>query len=193
MTARPQPIDPVPEEFKPMIAMAEAAMGYVPNNLLIMLNKPALAQAVTPMLAYLNSPAMKISPELRQMVAYMSSFGAGCSYCQAHTSHGAERAGVSTEKIGALWEFETSDLFDDAERAALSFAFASGQIPNAVEESHYEALSQHYDQDEIIDICSIIAIFGFLNRWSETLGTRLESEPGDFAKDVLSASGWTMG
>ena len=101
----------------------------------------------------------------------MTSAGSGCRYCQAHTSSNASRFGISEEKLAAIWEFETSDHFDDAERAALRVAFGAGQSPNQVSDDDFAALKQHYNDDQATAIVSVIAMFGFLNRWNDTMAT----------------------
>lgn len=193
MTKRPGPPDRLPDEFAALGAMVAGAMGFLPNSLKTMARRPALLQAVMPLLGFLGSPANRIEPGLRQMVGYMASFGAGCRYCQAHTSHAAGRQGVSAGKVADLWRFETSELFDARERAALHFAFATGQVPNAVDESHYARLADHFDEEEVLDLAAIAAIFGFLNRWNDTLGTPLEEGPASFAGRSLQQSGWEIG
>ncbi|MEO9469710.1 carboxymuconolactone decarboxylase family protein [Parasphingorhabdus sp.] len=193
MTSRPQPIENVPPDLQPIMEMARASMGFVPNSFLTMARRPALLQALMPMMGYLVGPGLSIGADLRQMVAYMASYGAGCSYCQAHTSHGAEKNGVAAGKIENLWRYEESDLFTAAEKAALGFAFASGQVPNAVTESHYAALRDHYSEDQILDLAAVVSIFGFLNRWNDTVGTPLEQKPTDFAGSSLTDSGWEPG
>ena len=55
----------------------------------------------------------------------------------ANLSHVYE---VPDEKIAALWECETSDLFTDAEKAALVLAREAAGVPNTVEAAHFEAL-----------------------------------------------------
>ncbi|MEP2988198.1 MAG: carboxymuconolactone decarboxylase family protein [Parasphingorhabdus sp.] len=192
MTSRPQPLDTAPPELQPIMEMAKASMGFLPNSFMTMARKPELLQALMPMMGYLVGPQLSIGAELRQMVAYMASYGAGCRYCQAHTSHGAEKNGASAEKIAELWRFQDSDLFDEAERAALAFALASGQVPNAVEEGHYAALREHYSEDQIIDLAAVVSIFGFLNRWNDTMGTPLEETPIEFANSRLAESGWQI-
>ena len=68
---------------------------------------------------------------LKQLIAHVVSRTAGCLYCQAHTGHFAHTlAGESYERVEAVWSFETSDLFSDAERAALRVARDSGGVPN---------------------------------------------------------------
>jgi len=193
MTSRLQPIEQVPAELQPIMEMAKASMGFVPNSFLTMAKRPELLQALMPMMGYLVSPAATIGRDLRQMVAYMASYAAGCIYCQAHTSEGAEKNGVAAKKIAELWRFEESDLFDGAEKAALAFALASGQHPNAVEESHYAALRRYYSDEQIVDLVAVVSIFGFLNRWNDTVGTKLEPESVDYASTALASSGWELG
>src|SRR5215470_4014440 len=86
-----------------------------------------------------------------------------------------------------------SPEFSDAERAALRFAQAAGQVPNAVSDAHFAELRRHLDEDEIIEIVAAIAFVGFLNRWNDTLATPLEAAPRNFAERHLTAAGWTLG
>ena len=39
----------------------------------------------------------------------------------------------------------------------------------------------------------MIALFGWLNRWNDTLATELEGLPRAFAAEHLSKSGWEPG
>ena len=107
-------IDPLPRselaEFEPTFAMIEQVMGFVPNSLLTLGRAPELLRAFGGLSgAVLGSSS--IEPSLRQLVAFVASNAAGCRYCQAHTSHGAERVGVPIEKLQSAFEFDTSDLF----------------------------------------------------------------------------------
>ena len=67
-------------------------------------------------------------PELNMMVFTMASLTAGCRHCQAHGAYGLDKMGVPMDKIRSIWSFETSDAFDDRERAALRFALAAGSV-----------------------------------------------------------------
>ena len=42
---------------------------------------------------------------------------------------------------------------------------------------------------QIVQIVGVISLFGFLNRWNDTVATQLESAPSEFAHGVLEASG----
>ena len=84
----------------------------------------------------------------------------------------------------------SSEHFNDSERAALRFAFHSGQVPNAVTDSDTETLQKYFTDQEITSIISICSLFGYLNRWNDTVATKLEDHPKSFASDILGPQGW---
>lgn len=167
-------------------------MGFVPNSMLTMARVPGLMEQFQALAGSIFTNGL-IEPALVQMVAQVTSSAAGCRYCQAHTAHSAERLGVPEEKLADLWLFETSEHFSDAERAALRLAFHSGQVPNAASEEDFAACREHFDEAQITAIVATISLFGFLNRWNDTMGTQLEEKPKGFGERVLSANGWEPG
>lgn len=138
-------------------------------------------------------PTREVSGELKQLVFTAASLASGCLHCQSHGSYHLHRIGVSDEKIQAMWTYQQSDLFSDAERAALDLAFAAGIAPNAVEPENFEELRKHFTNTQIIEILATIAIGGFLNRWNDTIATVTDQESIDWASDVLSQVGWEPG
>ena len=138
-------------------------------------------------------PTREVSGELKQLVFTAASLASGCLHCQSHGSYHLHRIGVSDEKIQAMWTYQQSDLFSDAERAALDLAFAAGIAPNAVEPKNFEELRKHFTNTQIIEILATIAIGGFLNRWNDTIATVTDQESIDWASDVLSQVGWEPG
>ena len=167
-------------------------MGFVPRSLLTMARRPELLDAFSRLAATVQM-SDQIDPALGQLVAMVASRAAGCRYCQAHTGSTATRRGVPEEKVAAVWEFESSDLFTDAERAALRLARDAAQVPNATTPTHFEDLRVHYDDRQIVDLVAIISLFGWLNRWNDTMATELEDEPLDFAEAALGDAGWEPG
>lgn len=189
-------IEPLPREELPQheetFAGIQQMLGVLPNSTLTMAHWPELMDAF----AQLNAVVMgegKVSGVLKQMVAAMVSSAAGCAYCQAHTSHVAERRGADEEKLAALWEFETSDLFSDAERAALRVAHGAGCVPNAVTDEDMAELRRHFSDAEVVELVAVMANFGFLNRWNDTMATELERSPLTWAQEHLSSAGWEAG
>ena len=176
-----------------MLRASEARMGFVPNSQLIMARRPEILRAFAQLGAAINGPSSTIDPQLRNMVSQMASRAAGCGYCMAHTAHTAERVGIAADKENALWEFETSPLFSAAERAALRVAQGAAQVPNAVTDADFTELKKHYSEAQIVDIVAVIALFGFLNRFNDTMATELESSPIEAGKRYLAERGWTVG
>jgi len=190
-------LDPAPAErqaeMAPELEAAGMAMGFVPNSARIMAHRPDILRGFLGLGAAILGPGGTLEPSLKQMVAHIASAAAGCSYCQAHTAERAAHAGLDTEKIAALWSYETSDLFSQAERSALSLAQAAARVPNDATQAHFDALKRHYSDEQIAELVAVIAFFGFLNRWNDTLATPLEESPLAFAEAHLSGLGWTPG
>jgi len=188
-------IEPRPEaelgDLKPLLDRISQAMGFTPQSLLTMAHWPELVQVMGGAMAVVLGSG-ELNPELKRLVSFVASNAAGCRYCQAHTSHGAEQAGVSAEKIAAAFEFETSPLFSAPEKAALRVAARAAMVPNAVEDEDFESLKQYFSEREIVELVGVIAMFGFLNRWNDTLATRLEDQPRAFAEETLASQGWTV-
>ncbi len=177
-------------ELADELALATAAMGFEPNSLKIMAHRPDILRGFLALSAAVLGPNAALAPALQQMIAHVASTAAGCNYCQAHTAHGAHERGVADEKIAALWSYQTDPQFSEAERAALALAQAGASHPNGATQAHFDALQGHFSDAEICEIVAVIAIFGFLNRWNDTLATELEDSPLAYAESHLVSNGW---
>ncbi len=178
------------KEFEELFNGVEVFMGYVPNAHLAMAERPELLIAFSS-LARTIFQTQGVDMQTKQLIALASSLSSGCKYCQAHTSHGAERAGAKEEKIAEILNYAQSDYYTNQERAVLDLAFASGRTPNESNAEHFNELKKYFSDDQIIDIVSVISMFGFLNRWNDTLGTKLEDIPKDFVEEKLKPLGWS--
>ena len=101
--------------------------------------------------------------------------------------------GVDDKKLAAVWEYQSSPLYTEAERAALDFAFAASVVPNAVTDGSFEDLRKHWSEQQIVEIVGTIAMFGFLNRWNDTMGTPLEEKAMATGQKYLARGGWAPG
>ena len=138
-------------------------------------------------------PEREVSGELKQLVFTVASLASGCRHCQSHGAFHLHQIGVADAKIQALWSFEESELFTDAERAALRLALAAGATPNATTPEIIEELRQHFTNIQIIELMAVIATGGYLNRWNDTIATVTDQESIDFANRVLQPVGWDAG
>ena len=177
---------PSPESLKAceaQLAQAESNMGYQPNDVLSLCHWPELLQSLGG-LVHTVLQTGEVDPTLKRLVGIISSRTQGCTYCTAHSSYGASQLGVDAEKIAAVYEFDTSPLFTDAERAALRVAWHGALQPSAVTDDDFEALKAHFSEREIVEIVAVLSLYGFLNRWNGTLQTELEPAPAAFAASL---------
>ena len=179
-------------DMEPIFQAVEATMGFVPNSMLTMAHWPELLQSFGGFAGGIIDGG-ELDGGLKRLIAFVASNAAGCRYCQAHTSHSAEVNGISPEKIQAAFEFETSALFTDAEKAALRVALHAGMVPNAVEPAHMDSLREHFSDKQCVEVVAVISLFGFLNRWNDTMATTLEDKPRAFASETIAGAGWDVG
>ena len=164
-------------------------MGYLPNAHILMAEKPELLEAFSQLASNIFQ-SQEIDLQTKQLIALASSISSGCKYCQAHTSHGADRAGVDVKKISEILNYTDSSYYTQKEKAVLDLAFAAGKTPNSSSQKHFDNLKKYYSKGQIIDIVSVISLFGYLNRWNDTLGTALEDVPDEFVEKQLKPLGW---
>lgn len=179
-------------QYEETFQAVETALGVLPNSTLTMARQPEVMAAF----ARLNAVVMadgRVGGVLKQLVATIVSAAAGCSYCQAHTSHVADQRGADAAKLAAVWDFEASPLFTEAERAALRVARGAGLTPNAVTDQDMMEVRRHFDDEQVVEIVAVIANFGFLNRWNDTMATELERSPLSWAGEHLANHGWSAG
>jgi uncharacterized peroxidase-related enzyme len=176
-----------------VVDLARRFSGYVPTSFRIMARKPALLRAFSGLVTVVMREPGEVPAELKWLVAHAVSASAGCRYCQAHTAANSAKAGLPVAKIEALMDYETSALYSPAERAVVALALAAGQVPNSTTRDHFNALRAHFTEGGIVEIVAVISLFGWLNRWNDTLASDLERAPLEFAGVHLGPSGWSPG
>ena len=186
--------DDVPElgEF---FAVFEERMGFLPNSLLTMARNPDLVKAFSALGRVVYRSSENVPLSLKNMIANVASRAAGCAYCVAHTASNVTRpnSDVDAAKLEALWQYETSPRFSGKEKAVLRFAQAAASVPNMVEDSHFRALREYLNDEEIVEILGVVAYFGYLNRWNDTMATSLEPIPLAVGEKHMASGGWAPG
>ena len=168
-------------------------LGFTPNSVLTMQRKPRLVQALAQLNAAVMDPAGEVDLGFRRLVGHLASKASGCLYCQAHTLLGAKNFGVSEEKLADIWHYASSPHYSARERLALDFALAAASQPNAVTDAQFAQLRQHWSESEIVELLGVVALFGFLNRWNDTMATPLEAVPTAVAEQAVGGEGWVPG
>ncbi|HIF17857.1 MAG TPA: carboxymuconolactone decarboxylase family protein [Cycloclasticus sp.] len=180
------------EELKKEFAHFMNTLGFVPNSLLTMQRVPAIAKSVIQMNKAVFSPNGQVDLGFKRLVAHIASQAAGCQYCKAHTSVSATRFGISEEKMRDVYTYNQSPLFSKKERIALDYALAAA-VPNDVTDELYGHLCEHWNEEEIVELLGVIGMFGFFNRWNDSMATPLEEEPLAAAEHLIADKGWSVG
>ena len=47
--------------------------------------------------------------------------------------------------------------------------------------------------DQIVEMLAAVSLYGFLNRWNDSMATDLEEAPKSLGDEVLTKGGWTGG
>ena len=180
-------------ELKKLIEFYNETLGFCPNSIKTMHIRPRIAYTFIEMNKAVMENKARVTSSLKRMIGYVSSNAAGCRYCQAHTIRAAERYGAEKDKLENIGDYKTHSSFTEPEIAALDFALASSIIPNGVNDEISENLRKYWDDGEIVEILGVIALFGFLNRWNDSMGTEMEAGAIESGEKYLKKIGWTTG
>lgn len=168
-------------------------LGFCPNSVLTMQRRPAIAKAFINLNKAVMANEARVTSEQKRLIGYLTSANTGCRYCEAHTILAAERYGGTAERLENIWLFRESDLYTEAEKAAFEFALAASSVPNAVNDEISANLNAHWDEGEIVEILGVVALFGYLNRWNDSMGTTMEEGAVDAGERLLQNSAWSRG
>jgi uncharacterized peroxidase-related enzyme len=181
------------KETQELATFFNETLGFCPNSVLTMQHRPAISKAFINLNKAVMENQGRVTSALKRMIAWVSSNATGCRYCQAHAIRAAERYGAEQEQLDNIWEYKTHTAFSEAERAALDFSLAASLIPNAVDETIKTALYQHWNEGEIVEMLGVISLFGYLNRWNDSMGTTIENDAVESAEQYLGKTGWEKG
>ena len=184
--------DATPQAAK-MANFYDETLGFTPNSLFTMMYRPRIADAFVEMNQAVMENNGRVTSALKREIAYLSSQATGCRYCEAHAIRAAERYGSTEERMQNIWEYKTHKAFSPADRAAFDLAIAASQVPNDVNQALAEEARAHWNEGEIVEIMGVVALFGYLNRWNDSMGTQLEEPAASTAAERLGHKGWNRG
>jgi uncharacterized peroxidase-related enzyme len=180
-------------ETKALAEFFNETLGFCPNSVLTMQRRPAISKAFINLNKAVMANEGRVTSALKRLIAWVSSNSTGCRYCQAHAIRAAERYGAEQNQLDNIWEYRTHPAFNAAERAALDFSLAASIIPNAVDENIKTRLHEHWDEGEIVEMLGVISLFGYLNRWNDSMGTSIEDGAVESVEQYLGKYGWEKG
>jgi AhpD family alkylhydroperoxidase len=118
-------------------------------------NAPVLLDAF---LSYANAlrDGSQLSPKLRELAILTVGHTTASEYEIAHHQSHGRKAGLSDDQLAAVADFDSSPLFDDAERAVMALAresTANVQVSDAT----WAAAAEHLGDQQLVELTMTIA------------------------------------
>ena len=114
---------------------------------------------------------------LKELVRLRISTRHFCGYCSTVRSNVAKTRGLTEEKINAMADFESSELFTPRERTALRFAVLFKSGDDAIDsDAVYTDLKKHFTEEEIIELALLCAETDGVGKFARSLQMRTWEE-----------------
>lgn len=170
MKIEPKPLNRYPWYLRPFFWNQRRKYGAVLDSALLWARAPRLFLGVALLYGMIDRRSSPLDPALRSLVTVRISQINHCPFCVDLNSATLMKRGVSEEKVAALPDWRTSDLFDDRERAALEYAEAVTRPEPGVEDRQFAALREHFDDDVVAELTGLIAFQNLSSKFNSALG-----------------------
>ena len=131
---------------------------------------PLAYLGMTAMYRELNGKTSKIDPELRSLIQILISRINSCEFCIDMNAFAGLERGATPEKLHALFAFDKSSLFDEREKAALSYACDVTVSGRKLDEKIVANLRQYFDDQAVVQLAALIAFQNMSSKFNTALG-----------------------
>ena len=137
-----------------------------------------------PIEAYVHSPGLmmgygtlemaaarahRVDARTKELAVLKAATIVHCEFCIDIGSSVARRAGISDEQLLALHRHRDSGLFSEPEVLVLDLAAAMTRTPVEVPDELYDALREHFDEAQLVELANIIALENLRSRFNAAL------------------------
>jgi alkylhydroperoxidase family enzyme len=112
----------------------------------------------------------RVPKPLKNLAEMAAAASVGCSWCLDFGYWVSVQEGMDERKVRAVPHWRDSDLFSDLERAVLGYAEAMSTTPVTVTDEMVEALREHLDESQLVELSMIIAVENQRGRFNSALG-----------------------
>lgn len=129
------------------------------------LNYPEINAKAVNGLAAVKKHVTSIDEKLQALIELRVSQINGCVYCVDLHAAQARDAGETQQRLDCVAVWQECEFFDARERAALAWADAVTLLPDTgAPDDLFEALAEHFSEQEIVDLTFIVATMNAWNR-----------------------------
>lgn len=150
-----------------------ADRGVVPNMFKALANVPELSLGITAFLKPLMGEGA-LPGWYKELIATYIAFLNQCEYCVSAHRILAEKRGATLGQIASLFDNSKQDGFEkgpftEKEKAGFRYAALLHQSGHAVNDAAFEAVSEHFNSQEIIELTAVAAAFEMFSRFNSSL------------------------
>ncbi len=158
-----------PWYLRPLFWLQRRKYGEILKPGLLWARSPPLFLAMAALYGAVDRKRSPLSPVLRSLVTVRVSQINWCRFCiDINSATLAKRAG-SLDKVNALANWRDAGIFDERERVALEYAEAVTITGAAVSDDLMARLSQHFDEDGIVELTALIAFQNLSSKFNSAL------------------------
>ena len=157
----------VPTEIAQLYDKLLADRGVVPNMFKALANVPSLVLGVTAFLKPLMADGA-LPVWYKELIATRIASLNRCDYCISAHRHLALKRGATLGQVASYDNFENGP-FTEKEKAGFRYASVLHQSGHAANEAAFDAVSEHLNCQEIIELTTIAAAFEMFSRINSSL------------------------
>jgi AhpD family alkylhydroperoxidase len=111
-----------------------------------------------------------VDTRIRYLAELKAATMTACEYCMDLGSQIARRAGVSDEKLLAMPNYRTSDVFTDQEKLVMDYAVGMCRTPAEVSDELFARMRRQFSDAQIVELTHVIALENMRGRFNRALG-----------------------
>jgi len=112
----------------------------------------------------------RVDKRLRFLAELKAATITQCEYCIDMGSQVARQSGLSDEQLLALPRYRESELFTPLEKLVLDYAVGMSRTPVDVPDALFAELRKHFDEAQLVELTSVIALEAMRGRFNLALG-----------------------
>jgi len=169
MRIRPARTEALPWYLRPIFRAQRRRYGSPLDSALVWARAPRLLFGLSILYGMIDRKGSPLDPALRSLVTVRVSQINHCPFCIDINSATLLERGMSEEKLRALAEWRSSDLFGEAERVVLDYAEAITITDRAVDEALFDRLRKYFDEEATVELTGLIAFQNMSSKFNSAL------------------------
>ena len=166
---KPLKIADAPAKSQPILKAIEEKFGKSMNIFSTAAYQPDVLGGMT----QINDGIRNDLPDkFREFAYFKSSQINRCDYCSHYHKQAAVKAGITTAQLDAIDSYQSSDAFDDQEKAVLSYA-EQLTTQARVDRATVTKLKEFLNDKQLVSLAGAVALANFTNRFNHGLDIQL--------------------